>query len=154
MLPRLLIADEAGRVFDHPELAAAMAVGDWLVPAEGLVELPGSASLQALPGWSPIGYDEDTGQYVVVDELVIGGRKIKPRAVGAVLPPGYTRSALPAGQRSPFAPSLPQWAYTAAAMLPGRRGRWRRPRCAPSGATTGTASAIPRPTSQSGSRRA
>ncbi len=122
MLPRLLIADEAGRVFDHPHLAAAMALGAQLAPAEGLVALPESGALQALPGWSPIGYDAETGRYVVVDELVVSGKKIKPRAVGAVLPPGYTRAALPAGRRSPLAPTLPQWAYTAAALLPGRRG--------------------------------
>jgi wyosine [tRNA(Phe)-imidazoG37] synthetase (radical SAM superfamily) len=118
--PRLLLADDSGRVFDHPELAAAVAFGDRLAPAAGLVPLPDGGSLQALPGWAPIGYDEHSGQYVVVDTLEVGGKRIRPRAVGAVLPPGWTRAALPAGRRSPLAPTLPQWAYTAAALSNGK----------------------------------
>lgn len=134
MLPRLLLADEVGRIFDHPALAAVVAIGERWEPVGELSPLPEGANLQALPGWAPVGYDEQDGRFVVVDVLEIGGKRIRPRAVGAVLPPGWTRSALPAGKRSLLAPSLPQWAYTAAALGPAglavaalrteRRGHW------------------------------
>jgi molybdenum cofactor biosynthesis enzyme MoaA len=117
----LLLADEAGRVFDHPELLATEACGDgWRVIDAPMAPLPEGASLAALPGWRPVGFDPHSKQFVVVDEVRLGSRSIRPRAVGAVLPPGWTRSALPAGKRSIVAPTLPQWAYTAAAL--GSRG--------------------------------
>ncbi len=61
-----------------------------------------------------------------------------PVAVGATLPPGYTRTLLPAASRPALGvagvPVLPQWAYTAAAYSPqgpvawalhtDRRGHW------------------------------
>ncbi len=118
--PRLLLADESGRVFDHPELEAAVAWGDEWRQVEGpLAALPAGAALAALPGWQPVGWDPAGRRFVLVDELVAFGRRIRPRAVGAVLPPGWTRSALPAGRRSIVAPTLPQWAYTAAALVRG-----------------------------------
>jgi molybdenum cofactor biosynthesis enzyme MoaA len=114
---RLLLADERGLVFDHPELLAAIACGDEWRPVDGpMAPLPEGASLAALPGWQPVGFDPKSGRFVVVDEVEVGGKRIRPRAVGAVLPPGWTRSALPAGKRSILAPTLPQWAYTAAAL--------------------------------------
>ncbi len=118
-LPRLLLADDQGRVFDHPTLAAAVAIADRWTVAGKLTALPDGASLQALPGWWPVGFDEREGRFVVVESFELEGRRIRPRAVGAVLPPGWTRSALPAGKRSVLAPSLPQWAYTAAAFQGG-----------------------------------
>src|SRR5579863_3339812 len=119
MTYHLLLADEAGRVFDHPELLAAVAWGDEWRPVEGaLAPLPEGASLAALPGWQPVGFDPKSGRFVVVDEVELRGKRLRPRAVGAVLPPGWTRSALPAGKRSILAPTLPQWAYTAAALGP------------------------------------
>ncbi len=132
--PRLLLADEQGRVFDHPELLAATVLDDQSVPFSGWIPLPEGASLQALPGWQPLGIDPESGASVLVDQVNVGGRSLRPRAVGAVLPPGYTRAALPAGRRSLLAPTLPQWAYTAvafgrggfevAAMHTDRRGHW------------------------------
>jgi len=117
--PRLLLADDQGRVFDHPTLAAAVAIADRWAIAGDLAALPPGATLQALPGWWPVGFDEREGRFVVVESFELEGRRIRPRAVGAVLPPGWTRSALPAGKRSVLAPTLPQWAYTAAAFQGG-----------------------------------
>ena len=45
----------------------------------------------------------------------VGRRVVRPWAVAAVLPPGWTRTELPAFRRLSIAPLLPQWAYTAAA---------------------------------------
>jgi pyruvate-formate lyase-activating enzyme len=118
MRRRLVLADEKGRVFDHPELLAATA--DGIAPAPPWIPMPEGASLQMLPGWQPLGVDPRSGASVLVDELRVAGRTIRPRAVGAVLPPGYTRAALPLGRRSLLAPTLPQWAYTAVAF--GRDG--------------------------------
>jgi pyruvate-formate lyase-activating enzyme len=118
----LLLADSAGKVFDHPHLEAAVAWGDsWRIAGAPLRDLPDGARLAALPGWRPVGYDRENQRFVIVDRIELGGREVVPRAVGAILPPGWTRAGLPAGRRSLLAPTLPQWAYTGVAL--GRDGR-------------------------------
>ena len=122
MRTRLLFADDRGRVYDHPELLAAVRSGDDLAPPpERPVPLPGGATLTMLPGRRPVGIDPATGAVVVLREVKVGRRRLVPHAVGATLPPGYTRTFLPAAARPPLAPVtdapiLPQWAYTAAAL--------------------------------------
>ncbi|HTN54522.1 MAG TPA: radical SAM protein [Anaeromyxobacter sp.] len=124
-MPRLLFADDQGRVYDHPELLAAARSGDRVVrPRERPVALPAGASLCLLPGRRPVGVDPASGALVVLDQVRVGRRRIVPHAVGATLPPGYTRTLLPAAARPPLAtlsatPVLPQWAYTAAGLGAG-----------------------------------
>lgn len=124
-MPRLLFADDRGRVFDHPDLLAAARTGDDLVaPTERPVPLPEGATLTMLPGRRPVGLDPETGALVVLREVRVGRRTIVPHAVGATLPPGWTRTLLPAAARPPLAtvadaPALPQWAYTAAGFERG-----------------------------------
>jgi pyruvate-formate lyase-activating enzyme len=65
--------------------------------------------------------DPRTGALTVLSEVRLGRRRIVPHAVGATLPPGFTRTWLPAAARPPLAtvataPVLPQWAYTAAGL--------------------------------------
>src|SRR3954468_10806771 len=48
----------------------------------------------------------------------LGSRVIRPVAVGAVLPPGWMRLAVPAYRKLSIAPLLPQWAYTMAGWDP------------------------------------
>lgn len=121
MTTRLLFADDRGRVYDHPALLAAVRSGDDVgPPAETPVALPPGATLTMLPGRRPVGVDPETGAVVVVGEVRVGRRRLVPHAVGATLPPGFTRTFLPAASRPPLAtvaesPVLPQWAYTAAA---------------------------------------
>lgn len=121
---RLLFADARGVVYDHPDLLAAVRSGDELRPArERALPLPEGATLCVLPGRLPIGVDPATGATTVLREARVGRRRFVPVAVGATLPPGYTRTLLPAASRSPLAgadgaPILPQWAYTAAALGP------------------------------------
>jgi wyosine [tRNA(Phe)-imidazoG37] synthetase (radical SAM superfamily) len=140
MGPRLLFADEKGQVYDHPELLAAARSGDALLRPRGRpLPLPPGATLCTLPGRRPVGLDPATGALVVLQEVKLGRRRIVPQAVGATLPPGYTRTLLPAASRPPLAtvpgtPILPQWAYTAAgfseagpvvyALRTDRRGHW------------------------------
>jgi pyruvate-formate lyase-activating enzyme len=109
---KLLFADESGRVYEHPELLALVHGGP---PADAPAPLPPYATLAALPGRRPLGLDPASGQTVEVKEVRLGRRTVRPSAVAAVLPPGWTRTELPAFRKSAIAPLLPQWAYTAAA---------------------------------------
>lgn len=109
---KLLFADETGRVYEHPELLALARGG---VPLEAPTPLPLHATLAALPGRRPLGLDPASGALVELSQMRIGRRTVRPSAVAAVLPPGWTRSELPAFRKSAIAPILPQWAYTAAA---------------------------------------
>jgi wyosine [tRNA(Phe)-imidazoG37] synthetase (radical SAM superfamily) len=136
---RLFFADSAGAVYDHPHLlAAARSGGDVVRPAGRPLALPEGGALCVLPGRRPVGFDPETGEPVVLKEFRIGRRSIVPVAVGATLPPGYTRTLLPAAARPALGvagvPVLPQWAYTAAAhsaegpvawaLHTDRRGHW------------------------------
>ena len=117
--PKLLFADEAGRVYEHPELLALVRGGAGAVPpAEPPVALPRHAQLATLPGRRPLGLDPRTGAVVELREMKLARRTVRASAVGAVLPPGWTRLALPAYRTASVAPVLPQWAYTAAAWDP------------------------------------
>ncbi len=122
MTARLLFADARGVVYDHPTLLAAARSGDeHLLPPPGALPLPAGAALCLLPGRRPVGIDPGTGQIVTLREVKVGRRTFAPQAVGATLPPGFTRALLPAAARpalarSDEAPVLPQWAYTAAGL--------------------------------------
>jgi len=109
---KLLFADESGRVYEHPELLALARDG---LPLERPSPMPAHATLAALPGRRPLGLDPATGRVVELSEARLGRRTVRPSAVAAVLPPGWTRTELPAFRKGTIAPVLPQWAYTAAA---------------------------------------
>lgn len=112
---RLLLADTQGTVIEHPWLLATLRSDETLLAPRGRpIRLPEGASLAHLPGRLPVGIDPDTGDHVLVRKFELNGRSFTPHAVGAVLPPGYTRTYLP-GEVKHFGPVLPQWAYTAAA---------------------------------------
>ncbi len=112
---RLLLADPKGHVIEHPWLLPTLRSDESLLPPQGRpIALPAGATLAHLPGRLPVGIDPDTGETVLVRHFELNGRKFTPHAVGAVLPPGFTRTFLP-GEVKHFGPVLPQWAYTAAA---------------------------------------
>jgi wyosine [tRNA(Phe)-imidazoG37] synthetase (radical SAM superfamily) len=87
------------------------------------IPLPPGARLAHLPGRRPVGVDASTGELTLLREVVVRGRRIEPHAVGALLPPGYTRTFLP-GEVKADGPLLPQWAYTAAAWGQGEAVAW------------------------------
>ncbi len=117
---KLLVADPKGTVFEHPTLLATVRQDEEVAPAHGRpIPLPTGAKLAHLPGRLPVGFDPATNELVPVRQVKLGGRTFTPHAVGAVLPPGYTRTLLP-GEVKAFGPVLPQWAYTAAAW--GKEG--------------------------------
>src|ERR1051325_1858727 len=94
---KLLFADERGQVYEHPELLALVRDGEGAaLPREKPRPLPIHASLSALPGRRPLGFDPASGRTVELESVRVGRRDIRPVAVAAVLPPGWTRTALPA----------------------------------------------------------
>ncbi|HSP19678.1 MAG TPA: radical SAM protein [Myxococcaceae bacterium] len=112
--PALLISDPSGKVLEHPRLLATVRSGDEvMLPTQPPVPLPEGARLVQLPGRRPVGVDPDTGELVLVSEFQVGRRTFLPDAVGALVPPGWTRTYLP-GEVKADGPVLPQWAYTAA----------------------------------------
>lgn len=112
--PALLVADPSGKVLEHPRLLATVRSGEEvLAPPEPGTPLPTGATLVHLPGRRPVGVDPETGELELVTELELGSRRFVPDAVGALLPPGWTRTYLP-GEVKADGPLLPQWAYTAA----------------------------------------
>ena len=130
----LLIAAPDGTVYDHPTLRAVGRSGDEVVdPAATPIPLPRFAKLVRLPGRLPLGFNPTTGNAEVVERFDAGGKSFRPDAVGALLPPGYSRLLLPSATPSKGQP-LPQWAYAAAgwsdqgpvtwAMRTDRRRHW------------------------------
>lgn len=110
---KLLYADEKGRMFDH-DLAAVGRTGNRLVEIidEDMIELPEGASLMLLPDSAPVGMNNQ-GEFKLL-EFAPGDRS-KARAVGALLPQGYTRTLLPGYRRKADRP-LPLYGYTAVAF--------------------------------------
>src|SRR5262245_61581094 len=110
--PALLVADPSGKVLEHPRLLATVRSGDeLLLPPEPGIPLPEGGRLVHLPGRRPVGVDPETGELVLVSEFQTGRRRFVPHAVGALVPPGWTRTYLP-GEVKAEGPVLPQWAYT------------------------------------------
>jgi len=145
-MARLLFADDRGVVYDHPTWQAAVrSGGDPLSPRERPIPLPPGSTLCLLPGRRPVGLDPETGSLSELREARVGRRTFAPSAVGVTLPPGYTRTYLPAAFRPAAGgrkvPLLPQWAYTAAALgtegpvawafRTDRRGHWDPARHSP-----------------------
>lgn len=112
---KLLFADPKGKVMEHPYLLATVRSGESLslAPAREAIPLPDDGKLVHLPGRLPVGIDPETGEFELVREIKAGGKTFVPNAVGALLPPGYTRTFLP-GEVKADGPVLPQWAYTGA----------------------------------------
>ena len=122
--PALLVADPSGQVLEHPRLLATVRSGDEvMLPTEAPVPLPDGARLVQLPGRRPVGVDPRTGELVLVSEARVGRRTFVPDAVGALVPPGWTRTYLP-GEVKAEGPVLPQWAYTAAGWDTGGAVVW------------------------------
>lgn len=143
MNPKLLLAMSDGTVLEHPALLALARSGEDIVePVERPIPMPRGGRLVHLPGRRPVGRDPATGRAEVLDRLRIGARSVVPNAVGALLPPGYTRTLLPADLRV-GGPVLSQWAYAAAgwgshgpvvwALRTDRRTHWDPARFSTSG---------------------
>lgn len=109
---RLLYATPDGRLRVHRSLQAAARSGWEIGVADRLIPLPAGTTLVHLPGRLPIGRSAG-GEAVTIDD---GGSL----AVGAVLPPGYLRTWLPAYVEEEQPPVLPLYGYAAVASVDGR----------------------------------
>ncbi len=105
--PVLLVADKNGEIYDNPRYAAGGMSGGDFVPLtpDDLIPLPEGSKFFFIPKGRPIGFTKKGGA-VVVDGVY---------AVSAFLPPGYTRTYLPAYEEFRPDPLLPLWSYTAVA---------------------------------------
>jgi pyruvate-formate lyase-activating enzyme len=113
---RLLVADAAGRIYDHPELrlAGERGAGPEPIGAREWLALPRGSDLFALPGRAPVGL---RGRKPVIVDAWLGG---EARAVAAFLAPAHTACHNAAFVRRPDAPALPTFAYSAVGFADGR----------------------------------
>ena len=115
---RLLVSDEAGQVYDHPDLLLAGERGagpEAIDPAE-LIALPRGSDLFTLPGRMPIGIDPTTRRRVSIRNWEGG----EARAVAAFLAPAHTSCHHAAWKTRGGAPTLPLYAYSAVGFADGR----------------------------------
>jgi pyruvate-formate lyase-activating enzyme len=121
-LPRLILSDPEGNIFDHPSLKLSGRSGDrFLLPDPSeLVPLPKGSQLFTLPGRIPVGWDEEKKSFISSRRVKLKKKEMECTAVAAFLPPGYIRTLLPATRLITKAPILPLWAYSAVGWKDGR----------------------------------
>lgn len=110
--PHVVVADENGNIFDHPDLLLLCRRGEeWSLPRpDELIPLPDESEFFLLPGRNAVGLNQETGETEVLDEL----------PVAAFISPGYTLSAHPAYVTGDNAPQLPLFAYGAVGFAANR----------------------------------
>ena len=110
--PKLVFADQAGNIYDHPDLLMLVRRGDQmgLPRPDELIPLPPESELFLLPGRSALGLDQESGQVEELEDL----------AVAAFVSPGHTLSATAAFRTRDQAPTLPLFAYGAVGFAAGR----------------------------------
>ena len=103
--PALVMADNTGSIYDHPDLVMVCRQGnDFALPRpDDLMPLPDESELFLLPGRNAVGFNEETGELEVLEDL----------AVAAFVSPAHTLTAHPAYQTQEGAPTLPLFAYGA-----------------------------------------
>jgi pyruvate-formate lyase-activating enzyme len=120
--PRLLFADAAGRIYDHPELLALGLSGyDVVLPErEDFIPLPQGSALYVLPERHPIGLDPETEEPVVLYENPYAPGE-PAYAVAAYLAPAHTQLYLApyVEARENLAP-LPLFSYACVGWWRGR----------------------------------
>lgn len=114
-MPRLVVADSRGQILDHLSLGMAGRSGSDVVPVppEDLIRIPEGSKLFTMPGSRPMAWDGRRHVFRPATRVRIGGRSFAATTVAAFLPPGYTRTLLPAASYPAPQPPLPLWPYTA-----------------------------------------
>ncbi len=110
-LPKMVMANREGQVFEHPVLRMVGCSGESHRPPtqEELLVLPEGSELHVLPGRHPVGVDPDTRCLHTVDTYE--GQEVN--AVSAFLAPAHTVYLWSAFERTQDAPILPLFAYAA-----------------------------------------
>jgi pyruvate-formate lyase-activating enzyme len=110
----MVFADEDGNIFEDTRFEAVGRSGynvHTLSP-EDFIELPNGSDLFTLPGRRPYGYDPETGEMEVFEDV---------QAVAALNAPAYTQLYMAAfGTDDYDAPTLPLYAYTTVGWLDGK----------------------------------
>jgi len=117
----MVVADSDGQILDHPHLGMAGRLGADVVsiPPEDLLAIPEGTKLFTMPGSHPAAWEPKQGAYRPVSRVQIGGRRFSCSTVAGFLPPGYTRTLLPAATYPTPQPPLPLWSYTAVGWSEG-----------------------------------
>jgi len=105
-----LYANDKGEVLEHPRVNMLGRSGmDWVEPErEEMMPLPRGASLVSVPGYIPVGLDENQ-----IKPIKSAYRCQAPQAVAALLPQGFTRTLLPAYAAPKNQSELPLQGYAA-----------------------------------------
>lgn len=100
---------------DHPTLGMAGRSGADLVRVltEDLLRIPEGTKLFSMPKSRPVAWDSRRCAFRPVTRARVDGRTFTCTTVAAFLPPGYTRTLLPAASYPATQPPLPLWPYTA-----------------------------------------
>ena len=119
-MAQMIFARPDGQWFDFPALSMAAMSGDRLMlPTKlDLIPLPEGATLTMMPLAHPIGFDEESGEYLELAENPYKKDDEPVYAVAALLPQGFTRLMLPAATLAEE--PLPLLGYTAVGIEKGR----------------------------------
>jgi pyruvate-formate lyase-activating enzyme len=110
----MVFADEDGNIFEDTRFQAVGRSGYnvFTLSPEDFIELPNGSDLFTLPGRRPYGYDPETGEMEVFEDV---------QAVAALNAPAYTQLYMAAfGTDEDHAPTLPLYAYTTVGWLDGK----------------------------------
>ncbi len=120
-VPKLLIADKKGEIFDVPHLeATGMKGGEYFrLGREDLVKLHPDSELFMLPHRRPVGYDPGAGRFVELEKAPVSGRDRPCYAVSAFLAPGYTVTYNASYRERAGTKILPLFSYAAVAFYKG-----------------------------------
>ena len=111
----MVVADDEGNLFEHPELEMVGAQGTEPVAPEPeeLSPLPGGSKFFTIPDSIPVGGDPEEDALISVEEADWGDGAAALQAACTFPSPGWMRTLLPFAERDPGAQVLPLWAYTA-----------------------------------------
>lgn len=110
--PRMLFASPNGEIYDHPNLLLMVRRGSefGLPRPDEITVLPDESEFFMLPGRHAMGYDPETGETRVMEEL----------AVAAFACPGNTVTGISAYESDDDAPVLPLLSYAAIGYAEGK----------------------------------
>ncbi|MBC16773.1 MAG: radical SAM protein [Desulfovibrio sp.] len=110
--PRMLFATPDGEIYDHPDLLLMVRRGEefGLPRPDEITPLPPESEFFMLPGRHAMGYNAETGQAEIMEEL----------AVAAFACPGHTVTGVSAYESDEDAPILPLLSYGAIGYANGK----------------------------------
>ena len=105
----LAICDEKNRIYKDETALATARTGDVYseLLEEDVIPLPEGSNVMRLPERIPVGINPESGDFAPVDYANIDGKVMKANAAAAILPPGYTRTFLPAYVLLPWSTARP-----------------------------------------------